>query len=190
MKRQWLVMTAAAVLGFVVVGVWMWLRPSPRPLLAAQELPIVRTIEELGGMVSYEEDDPEEGVVAVNLTGMDPSEKCLESLKELTRLRRLHLNGTQITDGQLAHLEAADSLQELYLSATPITDAGLKHLGQLTELEHLDLSATRITDLGLVHLRTLTRLETLDLVGTAVTPGGVQTLSQALPDLKIRWTTY
>ena len=52
---------------------------------------------------------------------------CLEGL---TRLQRLVLTGTQVTDAGLVHLKGLTGLQELWLGDTQVTDAGLAELNQ------------------------------------------------------------
>jgi Leucine-rich repeat (LRR) protein len=112
----------------------------------------------------------------------------LANLRGMTKLRRLMLDFTSITDDQLTHLaplktletlqlhrnryligdglihlQALTSLRELRFYVTPIEDDGLKHLEPLTSLEVLSLQSTHVTDAGLAHLEKLTRLRELIL---------------------------
>ncbi len=109
-----------------------------------------------------------------------------EKLKGLTKLKKLDLRFTQITDAGLAHLKGLTKLEELHLGYnTNTTDAGLAHLKGLTKLEGLFLSETNITDAGLVHLKGLTKLEFLNLWNTNITDAGENDLKKALPDCSI-----
>ncbi len=130
-------------------------------------------------------------------------------LKRLTKLTKLDLNDTHITDAGLMHLESLTNLTELSVAPglvtvteilrsrrftdpeewspyrIQVTDAGLLHFKGLINLSKLDLTGTRVTDVGLVQLKGLTRLSVLDLRVTHVTDAGVKDLQQALPTLKI-----
>jgi hypothetical protein len=86
----------------------------------------------------------------------------LEYVKELTGLRALILNKTQVTDAGLEHLKELTDLRFLDLTSnTQITDLGLEHLEELTSLEWLNLSETQVTDAGLEHLKELANLREL-----------------------------
>ena len=106
--------------------------------------------------------------------------------EENTGPTEIDLPGPETTDEVLAEkLKGLTKLERLYLSDTEVTDAGLVHLKGLTKLEVLWLTSTKVTDAGLVHLKGLTKLERLSLGGTKVTDAGIQELKKALPDCKI-----
>jgi len=65
----------------------------------------------------------------------------------------------QITDEGLKNLADMTELRELILDGTNITDAGLKHLAKLKKLERLVLSYTKVTDEGMVELTKLPKLD-------------------------------
>jgi hypothetical protein len=109
----------------------------------------------------------------------------LSPMRRMTKLERLWLNDTQITNRGLAHLEEMAELRMLSLGKTQITDGGLAHLGKMTKLELLNLVDTQISDDGLADLEGMTELEQLWLVGTQVTDEGVEKLQQALPSCYI-----
>lgn len=134
----------------------------------------------------------------------------LEHLKELTKLRSLSLNGTQVTDVGLEHLkdlnrlgilrldqtnvkgpglvnfkELAD-LRELSLSAADINDAGLQYVNNLTQLKSLVLlGLPDVTDAGLEHLKGLSNPGTLELTGYRATESGIKQLQKELPRCRI-----
>ena len=87
----------------------------------------------------------------------DVGDAELARLGGLTRLKRLYLRGTGITDGGLASLSGLSQLELLDLSDTAISDAGLEHLAGLHNLKELDLKNTRVTDRGVERLRSANR---------------------------------
>ncbi len=126
----------------------------------------------------------------------------------LTKLERLELAHTQITDATLQRLKAVTGLKTLNLTATRITDAGLVQVGRfttlqvllldqtgisaegltnqksLTELQHLSLSENKgVNDIGVASLRRLKKLRYLTLRGSQVTDAGIGQLKE-LNDLR------
>jgi hypothetical protein len=93
-------------------------------------------------------------------------DRDMESLKGLTELRELRLDGEEITDAGLLYLKGLTGLRVLHLYGRRFTDAGLMHIRGMTKLRELDLSDTKITDAGLVHLKGLTELQELNLFST------------------------
>ena len=63
----------------------------------------------------------------------------------MSRLRKLWLNGTGITDSGLDALQSLQDLEYLNLYGTEITDAGLKKLAGLKNLKKLYLWQTKVT---------------------------------------------
>jgi internalin A len=97
----------------------------------------------------------------------------LVHLEGLSRLRTLELGGTDISDAGIAHLKGLTNLRELFLQPSRVGDAGLAHLENLTGLRELFLGGTLVTDTGLPHLRSLTGLQALTLWGTRVSDVGL-----------------
>ncbi|HEV3255639.1 MAG TPA: TIGR02996 domain-containing protein [Gemmataceae bacterium] len=102
-------------------------------------------------------------------------------------LRRLRLNGDEVTDNALSHLAALVELRDLDLSYSEVTDAGLPRLAPLTALESLDLSETGVTGSGLDALRALPRLRRLNLSNTRVWDHGIDGLvgCRSLEELRL-----
>ena len=90
-----------------------------------------------------------------------------------------------VTDTELVHLKELTKLRDLNLQRTNVTDAGLVHLKGLTNLQILVLWDTKVTDAGLIPLKGLTNLKYLGLSRTDVTDAGIKQLQQALPNCKI-----
>ena len=66
---------------------------------------------------------------------------------DLSKVTKLSLAFTQITDAGLKEVAKLKKLTELILVRTQITDAGLKDVAKLQQLTNLNLSLTQITRL-------------------------------------------
>jgi len=107
----------------------------------------------------------------------------VKHVRELTHLRLLYLDLTQITDSSLEHVKEMSELDTLGLGHTQITDRGVGHLKQMKTVERLFLNNTQITDRGLEHVKELTKLEELSLDGTQITDDGLKHLKE-MPELR------
>jgi internalin A len=124
------------------------------------ELPAIREIERLGGIVQRDNKLPGRAVVGVDFGGREGvGDKDLSLLKSLTDLTTLNLTITHITDAGLEELRELKKLTDLDLFGTSITNAGLKEVGQLKTLVTLDIGGSQITDVGLMELRELKKLK-------------------------------
>lgn len=110
-----------------------------------------------------------------------------EHLREMPRLRYVHLGDSRVGDRGLAALATIPNLDGLSMQRNKITDVGLASLAGHPKLKSLWIGGleglTPITDAGVVHLANLPQLEELDLQHTRVTPDGLKPL-QKLPKLK------
>ena len=97
----------------------------------------------------------------------------------MTLLESLYLERGRVES--LAPIHHFTRLKRLWLFATPVTDAALADLKGLDQLESLDLSGTRVTDAGLEHLRGLKKLRTLRVRGTTISSEAVAALRKELP---------
>ena len=89
------------------------------------------------------------------------------------------------TDSDLRFVGELTEIKALWLDDTDITDTGLRRLEELTQLAHLSLRDCNISDAGLEHLKGLTVLRIVNLSGTKVTDEGMSALRKALPDANI-----
>jgi hypothetical protein len=195
-------------------------RPFADGSLFDKSLKVNLTAEQLAGYEAYrtvvlahgEIQCEPEGVFEIRLSKTTFGDEDLAQLKALTKLQRLFLDGTLITDAgleplegltglielslshtsvkdaALIHLKGLTNLQWLSLAGTCITDAGLARLGEASRLKGLRLADTEVSDDGLVHLARLTNLEKLDLRGTHVTDAGLQHLKQLRSLRRLRLT--
>jgi hypothetical protein len=116
------------------------------------------------------------------------TDEGLRNLEPLTKLRYLHLSGSQITSAGFRHLKSLTRLEELSLQENNLSDDGLEYLQGLTNLRslHLGMSRGHITDDGLKKLSSLAKLEILDIQYTNVTDQGLEHL-KGLPRLREIW---
>jgi internalin A len=103
--------------------------------------------------------------------------KSLTVLSDLTQLRELELENTDITDAEMKSLAALSNLRVLNLAGCNITDEGLQQLKALTDLQSLNLNRTKIRGAGLASLTGLSKLETLSLQETELQASEITSLA-------------
>jgi Leucine-rich repeat (LRR) protein len=96
---------------------------------------------------------------------------------QVTKLQRLELSGSPISDKGLRPLSSAATLMLLDLSNTEVTDAGLAIIGELPALRGLLLNGTQITGDGLASLTKSPMLMMLQLRGVELSEQGLSQLS-------------
>ena len=97
----------------------------------------------------------------------------------LSRLERLSISSSRISDAGLRHLRGLTSLRQLFLHSTAISDEALINLDGLARLQLLTLVDTKITDAGLPYLRNLRCLQELD-VPRGISDRAIRTLQHDL----------
>jgi hypothetical protein len=112
----------------------------------------------------------------------------LPGLAGMLYLHKLHLPGSRITDGGLAHVGKVQQLVRLDVHGTDVGDAGLTHLAGMPSLKWLFLSETRVTDAGMESLGRLPQLCIVDLDGTAVADAGLRRLREHFPNDRLHVT--
>ena len=99
----------------------------------------------------------------------------------------MNLSNANIFDADLSkHIQRLTKLERLGLRGTHITDAGLYFLRNLTNLHYLDLESCKISDSGMVHLQNLKTLKFLHIPDTNVSDAAINKLQEALPNCRIR----
>lgn len=146
---------------------------------------LVSLIPAVGLVIVFVEAGCLRGTVGPNSYGEDPtgdarSGGALSQLEDgqLNDAKVVELDGTTVSDQDLASLANSPDIEELRLGGTSITDRGLDQLLSLKELQRLDISLTGITDAGLERLRNLPKLDTLWLGGTKVSDAGLNSLAE------------
>lgn len=74
----------------------------------------------------------------------------------------------------MAYLRNLSSLRHLWLEGTNVTNAGLAHIAKINSLEYINLNNTRITDDGLMLLKDLPKLNSIRVMNTGVTKAGLE----------------
>lgn len=108
----------------------------------------------------------------------------LAPLRQLTELENLNVPEA-IDDAQLVHLETLTKLRRLSLEVTNVTDDGMAHLRNLKQLTWLDVHKTNVSDSCLHHLQRLLNLRYLQLQETHVSRTGLRQIQAALPRCEI-----
>lgn len=98
------------------------------------------------------------------------------TISRMTRLTRLTLQGSNVSDDDLRHLARLTNLEELNLWHTGVGDAGVTSISGMTTLKSLQLGDTRITDAAVRELSKLTELRQLALARTKITDDGLKSL--------------
>jgi len=88
----------------------------------------VAAIEELGGKVTFDEQNSSRPLVGVDLSNSKTTDAGLVHLKGMTSLKSLNLLSTKVTDAGLVHLKGLTGLQTLTLHKTQVTPTGVKDL--------------------------------------------------------------
>ncbi len=97
------------------------------------------------------------------LSYSDVTDEGLPPLANLPNLAILDLHGVDVKDAGMPHLAAAKGLRELNLSDGRFSDRGLALLAVLPKLERINLTRVRITEKGLDSLTTFPALQGLTL---------------------------
>ena len=97
----------------------------------------------------------------------------------------IDLTGKPVGNSDLALIARHTRLQKLWLSSTGVTDAGLIDLQSMKRLRVLGLARTGITDAGLKHLAAIKSLREVYFFPTKVTDGAVDELKAALPGVRV-----
>jgi hypothetical protein len=120
----------------------------------------------------------------LDIYGLRMTNEAMAVMKKFPRLEVVELGNIGISDEGVACLSVCPELRVVSLRETLVTDAALEVLASLENLEQLDLRDTGITDDGLIALRTALKLEFLRVDGTNVSDRGLKHLI-ALPALNV-----
>lgn len=119
------------------------------------------------------------------------SEPFVKNLLNLSNLKHLDLEGSNLDDGLVELLATSRQIERLYLGATRIGPAGLQNICTMEQLTELDTWALKLEECDLECLTALSKLEYLSLGGyegqSGLTAQGVLPLLERLPVLKSLW---
>ncbi|MBI2808008.1 MAG: hypothetical protein HYX68_23740 [Planctomycetes bacterium] len=100
---------------------------------------------------------------------------------DLRHMEYFSANDGPFVDEGMKHIRRMTKLRKLDLSNTAITNAGLPAVKRLKWLEDLYLSGTHVSDTGLINLHDLSALKYLGLKDTIVSRDGIRQLKKKLP---------
>jgi internalin A len=140
---------------------------------------------ESGAELVQDNDSPRRAVT-LRLTDAEMTKENLNDLRMLRHLQTLDLSGCELPLADMSRLVSSlTRLQKVSMANTNVTDSALHFLTMTTQLRELNLSNTGITDASVPLLTRLYRLEILNVAGTQITPEAIAELQQALPDCKV-----
>ena len=122
-----------------------------------------------------------EGLVTLKLEGCTSlTTEGLRQLNQLTGLKRLHLNHTEVSDEKLLQLTDLAQLEFLDLRVNQsLTDAGLAALAAMPRLQELSLFyCPGIQGAGLAHVAKLSDLKVLNIGNNKIQDEGLERLSE------------
>jgi len=126
---------------------------------------------------------PLQGLRSVNLKGSTGVDALMPGFANATKLRRLTLARTDVSDEGFAYVAGMLALEELYLDQTALTNVAFQHLQGLTNLKRIT-SPWALSDEGMRYLEGLKQLRFLSLTDTSASDEGMYHL-QALIELEM-----
>lgn len=112
-------------------------------------------------------------------------EDLLSAQPLFPKISKASFIGSNITDDALYHIGQMTSLRELYLQQTQIKGEGLVYLSNLPNLKLLDLSRTAISNGHLLHILRFPSLEDLYLNKTEISQEIIEAIQQNQPNLNV-----
>lgn len=111
--------------------------------------------------------------------------RFFDSLSNLKDLEVLVVSGIRVTENDLDNMKQLTKLRELHLANTLVTRSGLDAISHLSELETLSLEGNPITDDDLTKLANLRKLKWLWVRDTEVTETGVRKFRRSLVQCRV-----
>ena len=126
--------------------------------------------------------------IRIDLGVVDPSQLD-QAIKQLdgfsNKLTWLDCSELELPQGFFQQLQQFSKLQRLHINGTDVTDKQLDALSQLADLNYLNLYNTQISDAGLESLHASSSLRKIFLSQTQVTANGITELKKSLPELEV-----
>ncbi len=130
---------------------------------------------------------------ALNLQGVDLTDEGIKSLSHLTKLYRLNICDTLVTEKGLGVLRNMPGLGNLNLSRLTLGDGVVERLQPLKNLYLLDLTGTQMKDKSVIRLPRFDRLQTLVLRRNNITNKCIDSLRKykclTMLDVTDTWIT-
>jgi len=153
-------------------------------LARADEKSAIAAIEKLGGRVLYVAKDSNEYSVTItrNLFNKEKGFTAadVKLLGELPNAVEISFQHPDTDDSWIIPIKNLGKLKKLHLQKTKISDKALNTIGTIGSLEYLNLYQTAVTDGGLDKLKNLKKLKALYLWQTKVTEGKAKSFQAAM----------
>ncbi len=153
-------------------------------LARADEKSTIAAIEKLGGRVLYVAKDSNEYSVTItrNLFNKEKGFTAadVKLLGELPNAVEISFQHPDTDDSWIIPIKNLGKLKKLHLQKTKISDKALNTIGTIGSLEYLNLYKTAVTDGGLDKLKNLKKLKALYLWQTKVTEGKAKSFQAAM----------
>jgi hypothetical protein len=153
-------------------------------LARADEKSAIAAIEKLGGRVLYVAKDSKEYNVTItkNLFNKEKGFTAADAklLGELSNAVEISFQHPDTDDSWITPIKNLGKLKRLHLEKTKITDKALDTVGAIVSLEYLNLYKTAVTDGGMDKLKNLENLKALYLWQTKVTVGKAKSFQVAM----------
>ncbi len=153
-------------------------------LARADEKSAIAAIEKLGGRVLYVAKDSNEYSVTItrNLFNKEKGFTAadVKLLGELPNAVEISFQHPDTDDSWIIPIKNLGKLKKLHLQKTKISDKALNTIGTIGSLEYLNLYKTAVTDGGLDKLKNLKKLKALYLWQTKVTEGKAKSFQAAM----------
>ena len=153
-------------------------------LARADEKSAIAAIEKLGGRVLYVAKDSNEYSVTItrNLFNKEKGFTAadVKLLGELPNAVEISFQHPDTDDSWIIPIKNLGKLKKLHLQKTKISDKALNTIGTIGSLEYLNLYQTAVTDGGLDKLKNLKNLKALYLWQTKVTENKAKSFQAAM----------
>ena len=150
----------------------------------ADEKSAIAAIEKLGGRVLYIAQDSNEYSVTItrNLFSKEKGFTAadVKLLGQLSNAVEISFQHPDTDDSWIIPIKNLGKLKKLHLQKTKISDKALDTIGAIGSLEYLNLYQTAVTDGGLDKLKNLKKLKALYLWQTKVTEGKAKSFQAAM----------
>lgn len=126
--------------------------------------------------------------VRIDLGVVDPGqlEAAVQQLKAFgDKLIWIDASKLELPDSFYHQLSHFKNLERLHLDGSNVSDANLASIAQLPKLSYLNLYNSQVSDAGLKHLQDKANLERIFLTNTQTSKAGIEALQSAQSDLEI-----
>lgn len=147
---------------------------------------VINALNATGAKAEYNAWDDARLRVDLSFADADKLDEAIAQLANIKdKLIWLDVGGLELQASFFEQLTAYRNLERLYLNGTNVSDANVAKLKALTKLNYLNVFSTKLTDHSLGTLKAMPNLKQVFLGETKVTKAGVKSLRSAKPDLEV-----